>query len=292
LKSFLSGFTLTLYDLFGYLTPGVIGLSGIGLFFWAVLDPGLKPDGDLKAVVWAALFLIAYLLGHALQAISSYIPGLNYSPEGSWGDDLTVKPFKPVIEAKLKAKGLLPTGADQRQTYRMCDVVVTQKAATSEHELFTYREGFYRGVSVGLILLAIGLFARLLKGPATITLDKDHTATRWMLFFYLAAAVIAACLYFVRFKRFSRLKAWTVLLGGPASLVGSGTGVDTGETSETGRARPKFEVYEVRGRKYRWRLRAANGQIIAMSDDSFASESNAREAVETVQRTVPLSETG
>lgn len=63
MKSFLSGFTITLYDLFGYLTPGLIGLSGIGLFFWAVLDPGLKPDGDLKAVVWAALFLIAYLLG-------------------------------------------------------------------------------------------------------------------------------------------------------------------------------------------------------------------------------------
>jgi uncharacterized protein YegP (UPF0339 family) len=173
----------------------------------------------------------------------------------------------------------------------MCDVVVTQKSATSEHELFTYREGFYRGMSVALLIVAVGLFARLIRGPATITLDKDHTADRWMLIFFLVAVLVAAYLYFLRFERFTRLKAWTVLLGAATSLVESGTDVDAGETSETGR-HPRFEVYEVRGRKYRWRLRAANGQIIAVSDDSFASESNAREAVETVQRTVPLSETG
>jgi hypothetical protein len=103
----------------------------------------------------------------------------------------------------------------------MCDVVVTQKSATSEHELFTYREGFYRGMSVALILLAIGLFARLLRGPATITLDKDHTATRGMLFFYLVAALVAAFLYFLRFRRFAQLKAWAVLLGAPSSLTES-----------------------------------------------------------------------
>jgi uncharacterized protein YegP (UPF0339 family) len=286
LKSFLSGFTFTLYDLFGYLTPGVIGLTGIGLFFWAVLDPGLKPDGDLKAVVWAALFLIAYLLGHVLQAISRYIPGLKYSPEGSWWTDSTVGPFRPVIEEKLSAKKLLPAGANQRQTYRMCDVVVTQKAATSEHELFTYREGFYRGVSVGLILLAIGLFARLLKGPATITLDKDHTATRWMLFFYFAAALVAAYLYFVRFERFSRLKAWTVLLGAPSSLTESDA---KGDEAKKGARAPKLEVYAKKG-QYRWRLKAANGQTVASSGESFASKSSARAAAESMKGTAASAE--
>ena len=40
----------------------------------------------------------------------------------------------------------------------------------------------------------------------------------------------------------------------------------------------KFEVYEDRGGKCRWRLKANNGQIIATSHQSFASRANARRA--------------
>lgn len=287
MKSFFSDLTITLYDLFGYLIPGIVALSGIGLFFWAVLDPGLKPDGDLKAVVWTALFLIAYLLGHVVQAIANFTPGLNYSLVETWHDDSTAGPFKGVIEKKLEAKGLLPTDADQKQTYRMCDIVVTQKSATSEHELFTYREGFYRGMSVALILLAIGLFARLLEGPATITLDKDHTATRSMLFFYVVATLVAAYLYFVRFERFTRLKAWAVLLGAASSLTASDAKDDGAK--KVARA-PKFEVYADKSGEYRWRLKAANGQTVASSGESFASKSKARAAAESVKGTLPSTE--
>jgi uncharacterized protein YegP (UPF0339 family) len=291
LQSFLSELRVTLYDLFGYLAPGLVALTGLGLFFWAVLDPGLKPDGDLKAVVWTVLLLIAYLLGHVVQAIAKYIPGLNFAIAENWGNDKTAGKFQALIEAKLKAKGLLPAGADEKQTYRICDVVTVQKAETSERELFTYREGFYRGISVALLIVAVGLFARLIRGPATITLDKHHTADRWMLLFFLVAVLVAAYLYFVRFEQFTRLKAWTVLLGAATSLTDFGTEDAPVDTGEIGR-QPKFEVYKVRKGKYRWRLKAANGQVIALSDESFASESNAREAVETVQRTVPLSEIG
>jgi uncharacterized protein YegP (UPF0339 family) len=287
LQSFLSELRVTLYDLFGYLAPGLVALTGLGLFFWAVLDPGLKPDGDLKAVVWTALLLVAYLLGHVVQAIASYTPGLDYSLVETWRTNSVAGNFENVIKAKLEAKGLLPSDATESQIYRICDVVTVQKAEASEHELFTYREGFYRGMSVALLIVAVGLFARLLEGPATITLDKDHTADRWMLFFYLVAAVLAAYLYFLRFERFARLKAWTVLLGAPTSLADSGTEND-GEKAKP-RA-PEFEVYADKRGKYRWRLKAANGQTIASSGESFANEGNAREAVETVKRTVPLSD--
>jgi uncharacterized protein YegP (UPF0339 family) len=282
LKSFFSDLTITLYDLFGYLIPGIVALSGIGLFFWAVLDPGLKPDGDLTAVVWTALFLIAYLLGHVVQAIANLTPRLKYSLDETWHDDPTAGLFKGVIEKKLGAKGLLPTDANQKQTYRMCDIVVTQKSATSEHELFTYREGFYRGMSVALTLLAIGLFARLVKGPATITLDKDHTATRWMLFFYLAATLVAVYLYFQRFERFTRLKAWAVLLGAPTSLTASDAKDDAKEVARA----PKIQVYPGKSGRYRWRLKAANGKTVASSGESFASKSDALAAAESVKATL------
>jgi len=293
-QSLFGNLTVTLYDFFGYLNPGLVALSGIGLFFWAVFVPDLKPDGDLSTVVWIALFLIAYFLGHLVQAIAGYVPGFKYSIVGSWWSEPTVGAFRPVIEAKLNANGLLPTRTSEEEdrdvqagTYRICDVVVTQKAATSEHELFTYREGFYRGMSVALLILAIGLWARILRGPATITLDKDHTATRAMLFFFLIATLVAAYLYFLRFERFARLKGWTVLLGAPTSLTESSTNAE--EPEAVTRA-PQLEIYPDTSGKYRWRLRAANNEIVASSGQDFASKSGAREAAETLKRTSAVSE--
>jgi uncharacterized protein YegP (UPF0339 family) len=39
-----------------------------------------------------------------------------------------------------------------------------------------------------------------------------------------------------------------------------------------------FEIYADIGGKYRWRTRARNGQITAVSGESFASRRNARRA--------------
>jgi len=45
----------------------------------------------------------------------------------------------------------------------------------------------------------------------------------------------------------------------------------------------KFEVYRDEGGNYRWRLRTANGQVVASSCESFASHADAKEAVENVK---------
>jgi len=41
-----------------------------------------------------------------------------------------------------------------------------------------------------------------------------------------------------------------------------------------------FEVYADAGGSYRWRLKGGNGQKVASSGESFASQSNARRAAE------------
>jgi uncharacterized protein YegP (UPF0339 family) len=46
----------------------------------------------------------------------------------------------------------------------------------------------------------------------------------------------------------------------------------------------RFEVYKDSGGSYRWRLIAANGQTVASSGESFASESNATRAAENVKQ--------
>lgn len=48
-----------------------------------------------------------------------------------------------------------------------------------------------------------------------------------------------------------------------------------------------FEVYEDNRGKYRWRLRHANGEIIADSGQGYASESGAEDAVERVRNYAP-----
>jgi uncharacterized protein YegP (UPF0339 family) len=46
----------------------------------------------------------------------------------------------------------------------------------------------------------------------------------------------------------------------------------------------KFEIYADSGDSYRWRLRAANGHVVAASGESFDSKSNALRAAENVKK--------
>ena len=45
----------------------------------------------------------------------------------------------------------------------------------------------------------------------------------------------------------------------------------------------KFEIYADASGQYRWRLVAANNQIVASSGESFASKGNAKTAAENVR---------
>jgi uncharacterized protein len=47
----------------------------------------------------------------------------------------------------------------------------------------------------------------------------------------------------------------------------------------------KLVVYADRGKKWRWKLLAANGQTVAGSGESFATKASAKRAAESMQRT-------
>jgi len=47
----------------------------------------------------------------------------------------------------------------------------------------------------------------------------------------------------------------------------------------------KFEIYADSAGKYRWRLKANNGEKIASSGESFDSKHNAKRAAENVKAT-------
>ena len=59
-----------------------------------------------------------------------------------------------------------------------------------------------------------------------------------------------------------------------------------GQAQSSSQRRGKFEVYEDQGGKFRWRLKASNGQIIASSGQGFADKRAARDAIDAVKRAV------
>jgi len=55
-------------------------------------------------------------------------------------------------------------------------------------------------------------------------------------------------------------------------------------------AKPKFQIYSDASGKYRWRLKDANGEKVALSGDGFASASEAKRAAQRVKDTAPDAE--
>jgi uncharacterized protein YegP (UPF0339 family) len=55
-------------------------------------------------------------------------------------------------------------------------------------------------------------------------------------------------------------------------------------------AKPKFQIYSDAAGRYRWRLKDADGEKVALSGDSFASRSEARRAAQRVKDTAPDAE--
>ncbi|HSS01133.1 MAG TPA: HVO_2922 family protein [Kofleriaceae bacterium] len=45
-----------------------------------------------------------------------------------------------------------------------------------------------------------------------------------------------------------------------------------------------FELYKDRGEEWRWRLRAANGNIVADSGESYTTKANAEAGIASVKR--------
>ncbi|HSQ55800.1 MAG TPA: DUF1508 domain-containing protein, partial [Gemmata sp.] len=52
----------------------------------------------------------------------------------------------------------------------------------------------------------------------------------------------------------------------------------------------KFEIYEDAKKENRWRLKAANGQVVASSPAAFKAKSDAEKAIATIKEGAPKAE--
>jgi hypothetical protein len=201
---------LPLYDIFGYLLPGIVAMLAAMLLIWSIYLPAAALTFlTVPKQVWLILTVIAYFAGHFVQAIGNAISDRIVRPEEHiFGEhaDANCKELVKEVHAVVH-KNLGVNKIEALWVYRVCDAAVLHCGTTTEREIYVYREGFYRGASVAFGLLTIGLFVRALIGSTTIFWDKAVISVPGSLLWALFAASACGCaLMMYRFHRFAHYR--------------------------------------------------------------------------------------
>jgi uncharacterized protein YegP (UPF0339 family) len=73
------------------------------------------------------------------------------------------------------------------------------------------------------------------------------------------------------------------LVWAPVTVAQQKTETKTTETKGDGKRGLTFEIYKDAKEEYRWRLKAANGQIIATSGQGYKAKADCRHGIELIQ---------
>jgi len=218
---------ITLYDIFGYLIPGLAGLAALTVVFWALFFP----EAAIPILAWhlgtagyTAIAVVAYCLGHVLQAFSAL---LFPNPADAIVRNSTGEIRNVLKRVTDQIKRDLRIGEQEevagRTVVKISDEAAIQFGKQGERDVYVYREGFYRGMSVGFGVLSISMVARLLRPEAAIELGhQTYPLSRAELF--VSAILLASFSYLMndRYKKFAELRVMRPILAYYTLLTGSG----------------------------------------------------------------------
>ncbi len=215
---------VTLYEVFGYLIPGIVNLTGLAVLFLAMFLPSTEVILDLHTgELWVAFLLTAYVAGHMAQAIANTIERRLKPVEQTVIESTSSDRFPQSLVDACKAKAQELTAADlgsaaPRWLYRVCDDAVVRSGKIGEREIFVYREGFYRGMFISLIMMAVGCFALCVRlffaTGLRLRMDKAHwDVTRAQLVFFAMVAGTWSYLSYRRYRRFGEYRTTQALIG-------------------------------------------------------------------------------
>jgi hypothetical protein len=202
----------TLYEIFGYVFPGATAMAGVFLIYWALLLPDNQDWNDLSKGGWIAIFMVAYIFGHFVQAITNLpLKKKDYQPEHCFftQDPTIPSAIKSVLNERAREAAGLGQGEQltAKIIYDIADHTVLQYGKTDTRDTYIYREGFYRGMTMGLLLFAIGCFVHMIDSASSIRVfGVIIDITRWQLFLNGSIAVVMMFLSFGRYKRFANYR--------------------------------------------------------------------------------------
>jgi hypothetical protein len=199
---------ITLYDIFGYLIPGCVALLGIYLIAWRIVLPVNQDWNNVSTVGWAVIVGVAYVIGHLVHSLSNILCHLGWkNPEQRILLNSSLIPSNVVHLAQKGASRVIGLSEndslDVKTLYDVMDHYIQQHGRTESRDIYVYREGFYRGLSVGLCLLAIGSLIHMMGVHTTIAVSGvNFTVTKAFMGFAAILSVIMALFGFARYRRF------------------------------------------------------------------------------------------
>jgi hypothetical protein len=216
---------VTLYEVFGYLIPGMVNLWALVILYWALFFPAQIVAVDIPTgELWVAFLVVAYIAGHMAQAVGNLVEQKCLKPVEQLVIENTAPDRLPqaVVDAcKVKATELTKAdmaNAHPRLLYRVCDDAVIRSGKIGEREVYVYREGFYRGIFISFSVMAVACVALCIRlfwvTERQVMLAKvQWGVTQWQLVFFAAVSVIWAWLSFRRYRRFGDYRTTHALLG-------------------------------------------------------------------------------
>jgi len=224
----------TIYEVLGYLFPGAVVFAAILIVLWGLKWHNFQLDNLNQASrrELAVIAVVVYLLGHLAQAIANWTDRLTEKLLRANSDGVAAKIVrglkwafleKGVEQTKqgLLAERIMDRVRDQASDYyrlersslddmvlnQLCDAAVVMSGAPEEREIYIYREGFYRGIWLGLILVALAflfpLFAKLAGCNISVTTAgqtfKPSCPTLGLL---AVASWVCSCFAYGRYWRF------------------------------------------------------------------------------------------
>jgi hypothetical protein len=222
---------VTLYDVFGYLFPGFVVLVAVAILFGPIFGSTaglLLPGVPTTIADWSVVGIVAYILGHLAQAIGNLVgrrPIKEILPSTK-SKVLHELPDYLVDQAESKARSILEIQdtekIDSDSLYELCDQFVVQsdkKSAIANREIYIYREGYYRGMTVSLLLLSLSLLILTVRTlftgtPLRLSDGPPPVSAGWL--GLLAAgllSVVGAWLSFRRYRRFGEYRIKQAIIG-------------------------------------------------------------------------------
>jgi len=207
---------LILYEIFGYAFPGVVCMGGIILIVWRIIPSDYMNLNNVSAGGWWLCLGIAYTLGHSLQAISNIVFRCSKtSPQSRFLSD--IKDVPKEVRIHLEQKIEQSTGLNHVSSlasdvlFHIADTTIQQHGETEMRDVYIYQEGYYRGMTLGLLVFAIGLLVQLGRQAHIEVFGISTELFPQILWPMTILAVISSILHYYRYIRLIRYRMTFVI---------------------------------------------------------------------------------
>lgn len=209
--------SITLYDLLGYLLPGYLLLLACSVAEASFFSSNLFALSKISSNPISNA-IAAYFLGQVSHAISSILKFKRHK----WFDDGGRYALKPEItkevDSALKDSYTLNVEGDRElskiETYLLADNYILASGGSTERDILTAREGFFKASMVAFGALAIIVALTLLSRSPRLQVQPDFFIQIHKLQVVISAVVFfsLAWLFRARFIFFNRAKNNNALL--------------------------------------------------------------------------------